>query len=276
MPKTEFVYDELKFKNKFLETSEFEVLFPKHRCKYFESVEKYITKALEMKKIKFEIDYEKCTMKVSTTHLTRDPYIIIKANEMIQLLGKGLLLEHAVKILDDGMLSDIVPIHMLASSKKVFERRRQRLLNPKIFNSLQLITKCNILIANKTACIVGDHRGLNDAKKVIIRCFENSHPAFELKELIIKKKLLRDGEEGDWERFLPKIKKTHSKRKTKSRITGNMPEEIRDRKEDIEMKTGEFYKSDKNLERMKSLEERRIKREEIRKKRAERFIAPEE
>lgn len=276
MTREELVFNESKFQHQFLEASTFEVLFPKHRATYLQSVEKYILKACEAKKILFEIDYNKCTMRVSTTDKTRDPYIIVKADELIQLLGKGVLLEHAAKVLEDGFMSEIVPIHMINSTREVFERRRQRLLSPKILSSLQLITKCHVLIANKSACIVGDYRGVNEAKNVVIRCFENVHPAFELRSLIIKKKLARDGVEGDWDRFLPKIKKTHSDRKVSARSSGGMPEEIRDRKEDVEMQTGEFYTKTENLNKINSHEERRLRREQIRRAREERFVEPDE
>lgn len=270
------VFDESKFKHPFLEASTFEVIFPKHRAVYLQSVVEYILKACDAKKILFEIDYDNCTMKVSTTDRTRDPYIIIKANELIQLLGKGVELEHAVKVLEDGFMSEIIPIHMMNANRKVFERRRQRLLNPKILNSLQLITKCHVLIANKNACIVGDYRGVNEAKSVIVKCFENLHPAFELRALIIKKKLARDDIEGDWERFLPNIKKTHSSRNVCARVSGGMPEEIRERREDIEMQTGEFYTKSENMNRITMREEQRARREQARRAKAERFIEPDE
>lgn len=272
----DFKFDETKIKNEFLETSEFQTLFPRHRIEYFKSVEEFIKKACELKKLDFEIDYEKCLMKVKTKKQTRDPYIIIKGNELIQLLSKGVLLENAVRILEDGVISEIIPIKMIVSNEKTFERRRKRLLNPKILNSLQLITKCHILIANKNACVIGDYRGVNDAKKIIIKCFENVHPAFQLKELIIKRKLIKDNVEGDWDRFLPKIKKTHSKNKTKGRIGGEMPEEIRDRVEDKEMETGEYFIKSKNLDKIKSREERKRKRDEIRSLKESRYIEPDE
>lgn len=271
-----FVFDESKIKNAFTETSKFEVLFPRHRNDYLKSVEMFIIKACQSKKLDFEINYEEGIMKIKTTHLTRDPYIIIKGKELLELLGKGVLLEHAVKILEDDISCEIIPIRIIVSSEKTFERRRQRLLNQKVLNSLQMITKCHILIANKNACIVGDYRGVNDAKNIVIKCFENIHPVFQLKELIIKKKLQTDKIEGDWERFLPKIKKTHSSNKTKSRLSGGMPEEIRERNEDREMETGEYFMKKKNLDKIDSREERRKKREEIRKEKESRFIEPDE
>lgn len=274
--KPEAAFDESKVKHPFLEVSTFEILFPKHRSEYLKSIQSYAVKACEIKKIHLEIDFEKCLMKVSTTDKTRDPYVIIKANELIQLLGRGVLLENCAKVLEDGYSSEIIPARSLCSSDKVYEHRKHRLSNPKILKSLELITKTHILISNKTICVVGEYRGVYEAKNVIIKCFENMHPAFELKNLIIKKKLMKEGREGDWERFLPNIKKTHSKKSKEYRETGNLPEEITDRKEDIQMQTGEFFANSENLEKLRLKEERRLKREEIRRAKQERFVEPDE
>lgn len=271
MNKSEYSFDESKIKHPFLEVSTFEVMFPKHRVAYFQSIEKYAVKACELKKVLLEIDYEACILRVSTTQLTRDPFIILKAYELIQLLGRSFLLEHAVKVLEDGYTSEIIPVHMLCASQNIFERRRHRISNPKILKSLELITKCNILISNKTACIVGSYKGVNQAKRVIVACFENTHPAFELKKLIIKNKLLDENKEGDWDRLLPKIKKTHSKsRKSVSRSSGSIPEEIRDRKTDEEMNTGVFFANPQNVEKLQKKENYRKLREQKIKEKEER------
>lgn len=275
--KSEATFDESKIKHSFLEVSSFEILFPKHRSAYLKSIESYTIKACELKKILFEIDFDKCLMRVSTTDKTRDPYVIIKANELIQLLGRGVLLENCVKVLEDGYSSEIIQARSLCNSDKVFDHRKYRLANPKILKSLELITKTHILISNKTVCVVGEYRGVYEAKNVIIKCFdENIHPAFELKNLIIKKKLMTEGREGDWERFLPNIKKTHSRKNKQYRETGNLPNEIADRKEDVQLQTGEFFTNNENIEKLKLREEKRLKRDEIRRTKQERFIVPDE
>jgi ribosomal RNA assembly protein len=277
MSKKDLMLDETNFKHAFLETSTFSVLFTKQRLNYLKSVESFIKKACDMKKIAYTVDYDQLTMEVSTTNNTRDPYIIVKANDMIQLLGKGVLLEHAVKVLQDDIFSEIIPIHLINSSEKTFERRKARISNPKTIKALELLTKSNILIAGKTACIVGDYKGINDAKNVIVSCFENIHPVFEIKKLMIKRKLEKDNVDGEWDRFMPKIEKTHSNKKTKSRQSGGgMPENIRDRKEDIQMKTGEYYTNSKNLEKDKAREERRLKRDQIRAAKEQKYVVPEE
>lgn len=274
---TEIVFDESKCRHPFLEVSSFEVMFPKHRTAYFQSIEKYAVKACEVKKILLEIDYDATLLRVSTTQATRDPFIILKAFELIQLLGRSFLLESAIKVLDDGFTSEIIPVHMLCASQSIFERRRQRIANPKVLKSLELITKCTILISNKTACILGTYKGVNQAKKVIIACFENIHPAFELKRLIIKNKLLDENKEGDWDRLLPKIKKTHSKtKKSITRVGGALPEEIKDRKADEEMNTGVFFTHKENVEKLEKKEINRKRREDKIKRKEERHTILDE
>lgn len=265
-------FDESKVKP-FIETSTFEVLFPKHRAKYLESVQTYAEKACDLKKIQFTIDYTECIMRVSTTERTRDPYVIIKAHEMLQLLGRGVELEKAVKVLEDGMASEILQARMLCSTEKVFERRRARLSNPKVLKSIELVTKTHVLVSNKTVCIVGEYKGVHEAKNIIIKCFENIHPAFELKRLIIKRKLAKENKEGNWDLLLPHIKKTHSNKKKPSRKSGGLPAEIQPRKDDMEMETGEYFSKAENVDRLKAKEERRKKREEARQRR---FEVPDE
>lgn len=271
-------FDESKVKHPFFETSTFEVLYPKHRTNYLKSIEEFASKACEKKNVKFEISESTCTLRVSTTEKTRDPFIIIKAYEMIQLLGKGVILEKAMQILEDGFASEILPVKLLCSTEKVFERRKHRVENPKILKSLELVTKTHVLVGSKSVCIVGNYRGVHEAKNIIIKCFENIHPAFELKKLIIKKKLERDGCEGDWERLLPEIKKTHSKkRKVEHHKEGdcNNANDC-ERQEDIQMQTGEFFSKPENVEEMKLKEEKKRKRDEIRQAKRTKHVVPEE
>lgn len=271
-----FKFDEKAFKHQFTEQSICKVVFSKMRIEYLKSIEKLIKKACDAKKIEFSIDYNETTMQVATTHLTRDPYILIKANEMIALLSKGVPLEYSASALEDDVFSEILPVSMLCSSEKTFERRRSRINNPKILKAIELLTKCKIYIAGKVACIIGNYKGLNEAKNIITLCFENVHPVFELKKLIIKKRLAKDNVEGDWSRFMPTIKKTHSQSKTKWRESGNMPEEIKPRKEDLERTSGVYYADENNVSKDKKREEMRIKREQIRKAKAEKYIMPDE
>lgn len=270
------VFDESKFKHAFLEQSKFSVMFSKQKSDYIKSVEPYIHKACEIKKIEFNVDHQNSVMSVATTDRTRDPYVIIKANDLIQLLSKGVPLEQAVLVLEDDIFGEVIPVKMLCSNEKTFERRKNRLDNPKILKAVELLTKCKLFISGKVVSIIGNYRGLNEAKAIVIACFENTHPAYEIKKSIIKHKLEKEGKEGEWDRYLPTIKKTHSKKITKKRISGGMPADIPQRKEDIARITGEYYANPRNVARDSAAETRRLKREKIRQTRREAGSAEED
>lgn len=212
-------FDELKIKHAFTETSEFEVIFPKHRINYIKSVEKYMKKAVEAKKLKFSIDFEKNSMCVKTTENTRDPYIIIKANEFTQLVSKGMTVEDCVSVLEDDVYSEIIYMNVLTKDSDVFENRRHRLMNEKVLKALGILTKTKITVCSKVTCVVGDHDGIDVVRNVVLKCFKNNiHPAYEIKNLMIKNNLIKDNVEGDWDRFLPKIKKGKEIRRKAKKI----------------------------------------------------------
>ncbi|KAI4291346.1 ribosomal RNA assembly protein [Pancytospora philotis] len=269
-------FDASAFKHAFTERSECKIVFSRIRIEYLRSVEAFIKKACELKKLEYCVDYDETTMSVATTRHTRDPYILIKANDFIALLSKGVPLEDAAQAMEDDVFSEIVPVSMLCASEKTFERRRNRINNPKILKAIELLTKCKVYIAGKVACIIGSYKGLNEAKHIVIAGFENVHPVFEIKKLIIKRQLEKDNVEGDWERFMPTFKKTHSKSRGKQREVGSMPEEIRPRKEDVERETGEYYMDADNVARDKKREEVREKREQAKKAKLERYSVPNE
>ncbi|KAG5859861.1 putative RNA-binding protein [Encephalitozoon hellem] len=272
-------FSETDFKHEFVEVSSESVMYPKYREKYIEQTQKYIVKALEGKKISCGIDLEKRIIDVATNKNTRDPFIFIKAVNFVKLVSRGVGVEEAMKVLEDEYFCEVIDIKRLASSDKVFEKRRDRLIGPKemTLKAIQILTKCYVLVHGKTVSIIGSFKGIEEVKKIVIDCMNNIHPMYQIKKLVEKRKLEGDKtKEGeDWSRFLPEIKKSNKKSKKKivGRPSGGMPSDIPKRKEDIEMETGEYFT---NGDFDSGKKENGGEKKKRKKEDAEKYVAPEE
>ena len=133
----------------FTEESSFATLFPKYRERYLREVWGAVTRALEhhvsvhscektfavvkpvhSQGVACTLDLIHGSMSVRTTRKTFDPYIILKARDMIKLLARGVAAGQAVKILDDNIACDIIKIGNIVRNKERFVKRRQRIIGP--------------------------------------------------------------------------------------------------------------------------------------------------
>lgn len=140
------------------------------------------------------------SMSVRTTRKTYDPYIILKARDLIKLLARGVAITQAVKILDDAVACDIVKIGNTVSNKERFVKRRQRIIGPdgstlkvraalgmvdegvtEYFQAIELLTQCYVLVQGSTVSAMGPYKGLKEVRRIVIDCMKNIHPIYRIK-----------------------------------------------------------------------------------------------
>jgi len=237
-----------------LEESCFATLFPKYRENYLRQVWPVVTKALDGYKIACELNLVEGSMTVRTTSKTSDPYVILKARDLLKLLSRSIPVAQALKILNDEWVCDIVKIGGLVRNKERFVKRRQRLLGQEgsTLKALELVTGCFILVQGNTVSIMGEtYQGLKQARNVVVDCMNNIHPIYHIKRLMIMKELAKDEKlkNEDWERFLPKFAKKNVKRKKPAKKKAPkpytpFPPAQQPRKVDLQLETGEYFASE--------------------------------
>uniref|UniRef100_A0A7R9YG52 KRR1 small subunit processome component n=1 Tax=Pinguiococcus pyrenoidosus TaxID=172671 RepID=A0A7R9YG52_9STRA len=248
-----------------LEESSFATLFPKYREKYLREVWPLVTRTLKKYGVGCELNLIEGSMTVKTTRKTWDPYIILKARDVIKLLARSVPAAQALKALEDDVASDIMKIGGLVRNKERFVKRRQRLLGPdgSTLKALELLTGCYVLVQGNTVSAMGPYKGLKQVRKVVMDCMQNIHPIYNIKTLMIKRELAKDPTLADqpWDRFLPKFKKRNVKRKkpktirdTTERKYTPFPPAPQPSKVDLQLESGEYFLSQEQRKSMKQIE----------------------
>jgi ribosomal RNA assembly protein len=228
-------------------------------------------------------------MTVKTTRKTVDPYVIMKARDMIKLLARSIPVEQALKILQDGVLCDIIKVGGMVRNRDRFVKRRGRLVGPDgaTLKAVELLTGCYMLVQGNTVACMGGVKGLKQVRRIVEDCMNNIHPIYHIKTLMIKQELAKDPTlvKENWDRFLPKFKGKTVKRRKPHKVNTKAPytpfppaNHIQPSKVDLALESGEYFltEAQKERKRVDAKKEASTDNAQVRKEaREEQFQAPE-
>ncbi|XP_018456901.2 KRR1 small subunit processome component homolog [Raphanus sativus] len=271
-----------------LEVSTFSTLFPQYREKYLQDSWPRIESALKQYGVACKLNLVEGSMTVSTTRKTRDPYIVVKARDLIKLLSRSVPAPQAIKILEDEVQCDIIKIGNLVRNKARFVKRRQRLLGPNssTLKAMEILTDCYIIVQGSTVAAMGSFKGLKQVRRVVEECLRNEiHPVYQIKNLMMKRELAKDPSLAteSWDRFLPTFRKNNvqqKKPKSKEKKTYTpFPPAQPQSKIDMQLESGEYFMNENKKSEKKWQEKQEKQTEksaEKKRKRDESFRPPEE
>eukprot|EP00916_Digyalum_oweni_P023113 GHVL01038411.1.p1 GENE.GHVL01038411.1~~GHVL01038411.1.p1 ORF type:complete len:340 (+),score=79.22 GHVL01038411.1:38-1057(+) len=269
-----------------VDESSFSTLFPKYRETYLKEVWPDVEQILKEHHIKAELDLVEGSMQVKTRKKTWDPYIIIKARDLIKLLARSVPLPQAKRILEDEMFSDLIKMSGLVKNRERLVKRRQRLVGPNgsTLKAIELLTNCYVLVQGQTVAVMGSIKGLKRVRLIVEECMKNVHPVYHIKELMIRRELENDPQlkNESWDRFLPQFKKRNLKRKKikiEKKKRSLFPPEQTPRKEDLMLESGEWFVNEtarQSNKRASKMEEQQNKTAKKRSERQEEFVPPSE